>query len=62
MRKTKMPKIVSVIIALCALAGIGTGVLPEWLSADLLRDLQQSTIEEKETESSRNFAGDTLNL
>ena len=48
-----MPKIVSVIIALCALAGIGTGVLPEWLSADLLRDLQQSTIEEKETESSR---------
>lgn len=49
MRKTKMPKIVSVIIALCALAGIGTGVLPEWLSADL----QQSTIEEKETESSR---------
>ena len=44
-----MPKIVSVIIALCALAGIGTGVLPEWLSADL----QQSTIEEKETESSR---------
>lgn len=53
MRKTKMPKIVSVIIALCALAGIGTGVLPEWLSADLLRDLQQSTIEEKETESSR---------
>ena len=53
MRKTKMPKIVSVIIALCALAGIGTGVLPEWLSADLPKDVQQSTIEEKETESSR---------
>ena len=34
MRKTKMPKIVSVIIALCALAGIGTGVLPEWLGDD----------------------------
>ena len=51
MRKTKMPKIVSVIIALCALAGIGTGVLPEWLSADLPQDLQ-SNIEEKETESS----------
>ena len=56
MRKTKMPKIVSVIIALCALAGIGTGVLPEWLSADLLRDLQQSNIEEKETESSTGIA------
>ncbi len=53
MRKTKMPKIVSVIIALCALAGIGTGVLPEWLSADLPKDVQQSNIEEQETESSR---------
>ena len=53
MRKTRMPKIVSVIIALCALAGIGTGVLPEWLSADLPKDVQQSNIEEKETESSR---------
>ena len=52
MRKTKMPKIVSVIIALCALAGIGTGVLPEWLSVDLPKDVQQSNIEEKETESS----------
>ena len=31
MRKTKMPKIISIIVALCALAGIGTGVLPEWL-------------------------------
>ena len=56
MRKTKMPKIVSVIIALCALAGIGTGVLPEWLSADLPKDVQQSNIEEKETESSTGIA------
>ena len=48
-----MPKIVSIIIALCALAGIGTGVLPEWLSADLPKDVQQSNIEEQETESSR---------
>lgn len=52
MRKTKMSKIVSVIIALCALAGVGTGVLPEWLNADLLQNLQQSTMEEKETENS----------
>ena len=51
-----MPKIVSVIIALCALAGIGTGVLPEWLSADLPKDVQQSNIEEKETESSTGIA------
>ena len=56
MRKTKMPKIVSVIIALCALAGIGTGVLPEWLSTDLPKDVQQSNIEEKETESSTGIA------
>ena len=56
MRKTKMPKIVSVIIALCALAGIGTGVLPEWLSVDLPKDVQQSNIEEKETESSTGIA------
>ena len=56
MRKTKMPKIVSVIIALCALAGIGTGVLPEWLSADLPKDVQQSNIEEQETESSTGIA------
>ena len=56
MRKTKMPKIVSIIIALCALAGIGTGVLPEWLSVDLPKDVQQSNIEEKETESSTGIA------
>ena len=56
MRKTKMPKIVSVIIALCALAGIGTGVLPEWLSTDLPKDVQQSNIEEQETESSTGIA------
>ena len=44
MRKTKMPKIVSVIVALCALAGIGTGVLPEWLGdgdADLNQAIEQ---------------------
>ena len=56
MRKTKMPKIISIIVALCALAGIGTGVLPEWLSADLLKDVQQSNIEEKDTESSTGIA------
>ena len=52
MRKSKTPKIVSIIIALCALAGIGTGVLPKWLSDDLLQDSQQSNIEENEAESS----------
>ena len=53
MRKSKTPKIGSSIIALCALAGIGTGVLPEWLGDDVTQDLQQqSGIDEKETESS----------
>lgn len=52
MRRSKTPKIVSIIIALCALAGIGTGVLPEWLSGDLLQNSQQSNIEENEAESS----------
>lgn len=52
MRKSKAPRIVSIIIALCALAGIGTEVLPEWLSGDLLQNSQQSNIEEYEPESS----------
>ncbi len=52
MRKSKAPRIVSIIIALCALAGIGTEVLPEWLSGDLLQNSQQSNIEEYEAESS----------
>lgn len=52
MRKSKAPRIVSIIIALCALAGIGTEVLPEWLSGDLLQNSQQSNIEENEAESS----------
>ena len=55
MRKSKAPRIVSIIIALCALAGIGTGVLPEWLGDDVTQDLQQqSGIDEEETESSIN--------
>ena len=52
MRKSKAPRIVSIIIALCAMAGIGTEVLPEWLSGDLLQNSQQSNIEENEAESS----------
>lgn len=52
-QKNKTPKIISIIVAICALFGIGTGVLPEWLGDDLTQDFQQqSGIDEKEKESS----------
>ena len=48
-QKNKTPKIISIIVAICALFGIGTGVLPEWLGDDLTQDFQQqSGIDEKE--------------
>ena len=56
MRKTKMPKIISIIVALCALAGIGTGVLPEWLDqgdpelGKTLQEIGQLLEEEKTTD------------
>ncbi len=56
MRKTKMPKIISIIVALCALAGIGTGVLPEWLDqgepelGKTLQEIGQLLEEEKKTD------------
>ncbi len=51
-KKNMTTKIVSVIVALCALFGIGIGVLPEWLGDDLTQDLQQQkSIDEKEESS-----------
>ncbi len=54
-KKSKTSAIISIVVALCALFGVGTGVLPEWLGEDLAQGLQQqSSIDEKEAENSVN--------